>query len=150
MAITDHRIFHYSLAEGWKPIDDPLKSLETDDLEDSRRLGGYSSSFSIGHDQGVSAHLLLAEGTQSPYPYLIDFYDPGYVWQVFVSDFPSVLELMHKFATICQATIVHEVYEETEATRMDEAEKTLDRQREQRRRNQAREQRDSRQFQAPP
>jgi len=126
MPSIDHRIFHYSLAEGWKPIDNPLTLAEGQTIDHALLAAGYFPSILIGDQLGVSAQLFLGNETDSPYSHLVEFSDGGCVWEIYASDFPSVLELLHKFATICQATFVQEAYDEVKAARKSDSEKTLD------------------------
>lgn len=122
MKDKDPRTFYYSLAEGWKPIKDPLESLSESFVE-ALALAGYFPSFRIGDENGV--HVQTANGNdKSPYPYVIDFTDANYDWVVYTSDFPSFFELIHKFAVICQAATLQDVYDETEALRRVESGRT--------------------------
>lgn len=118
----DPRDFHYSLTDGWKPIEDPLASLSANS-DEALALAGYFPSFRIGDNNGVYVQVALGND-RSPYPYFIDFTDGGYDWVVYTSDFPSFFEVMHKFAVICQAATLQEAYDETEALRRVESERT--------------------------
>ena len=42
--------------------------------------------------------MFLGKEDLSPYSYLISFSDGGCIWDIYLSDFPSVIELMNKFA----------------------------------------------------
>jgi hypothetical protein len=123
--MNDHT-YHYSLSEGWRQIDDPLEQLADladKDYQEALRSAGYISALTIGVPDGVQVVWYMTD-TKAPYRYLVDFSEGGFDWFIYASDFPSVVELLHKLAVICQASIVQDVYDETEATRESESNKT--------------------------
>ncbi|HXM46962.1 MAG TPA: hypothetical protein VN956_03765 [Pyrinomonadaceae bacterium] len=124
--------FHYHLSEGWKSIESPFDPTETDFNEQLKRLGYFEhATFTVGDVSSFSVewHTPTREGCP-PFPYLMIVSDGSSLWQVFASDFPSAIDVLHKFASIAQAGLVHDVYDETEATRFKEFDKTEERQRE--------------------
>jgi len=119
--------FHYDIKGGWKAIESPAKSSLEDNYHVVVRSMGYHDFpiFSLGDDASFRVELYRpsGEGT-APYPFLLSVSDSSSVWDVFISDFPSAIELLHKLSTIAQASLVHDVYEQTEFTRREESERT--------------------------
>lgn len=125
--------FHYDIKDGWKAIESPATPSLDGDYRLVVRGMGYDDSpmFSVGETVSFRVELYRpsGEGT-APYPFLLSVSDSCQIWDVFASDFPSAIELLHKLTTIAQASLVHDVYEETEFTRREEWEKTEQRQKE--------------------
>jgi hypothetical protein len=139
----DQRTFEFTNTSGWKVIENPFAKLEeTTDYKRQLVELGYSDTpnLQLGASGSVDVEWYTpSENGEPAYPFLISFGDENSFWHVFAPDFPSAIEVTHKFALISQAAIVHYVYEETGALRMQESDKTLELHREGRRRQSLRE-----------
>jgi len=130
--MEERRTFHYDLIKGWEQINDPDGWGSGGSYEDSLEAIGFAreAKVMLGSVYTFSGEWHRPQdGGSAQFPHLIVFSDSESIWHVFTSDFPSALELMHKVTVMAQATVLQNVYEETEAIRLEEGLKSETRQR---------------------
>jgi hypothetical protein len=79
----------------WIEITSPLP--QADNLQDAVRAAHYDGrpSARFGREVGFTIEYYVADTDAAPYPFLVVVEDLNRAWPVFVSDFPSLVQLLN-------------------------------------------------------